>query len=587
MAIGQTEKLDYLLKKIGYSNSKTGNAVDSVLSGTKKAPFAEAIPSPLTLPGGNVWAQSNEISTTPPLNTTNVVGVYTGLNSLLLTEDNTVSGKRAFIARSVPKNNTSPVLGDWIDTQFGPDYIVKVYVGNPPSAGITTQLFAGGSGNNDEWFFDYSAGVLSFSDTNVPTLVGAGNSVWLVGYRYVGEKGVLSQGDSTSLGIVTATALNVSGLTTTKFLEVSGISTFNGNIDINASVDILDDLIVNGNFVTVGITTLASSGGITTTGGDLYVGGDLYASSYNIIGGSSIGEDISTRNIFASGISTFAGITTVTGQTLFARQISVSGVVTATTFNGQINAGVGTVITLNSTNSTLTNINSSGITTVGFLTATNISASGVVTATTFIGALTGTATTATKLETPRTFEITGDVVASPIAFDGTGNVSLAATIQPDSVGLGTDTFGDYVKDIFGTSQQIVVTGGTGEGSSPTLSLPTNLVVPQDLTVTRDLQVNRNLNVDGNITIGGSTAFINVQELKVTDPDLVLGFRTDANNNDISTDNTANHGGIAIASTEGTPLIDLFIAGIETNPATYKKIMWFKEGTFASLVPVGN
>ena len=31
------------------------------------------------------------------------------------------------------------------------------------------KLNAGGSGNNDGWFFDYSAGVLNFNDTNVPS----------------------------------------------------------------------------------------------------------------------------------------------------------------------------------------------------------------------------------------------------------------------------------------------------------------------------------------------------------------------------------------------------------------------------------
>jgi len=212
---------------------------------------------------------------------------------------------------------------------------------------------------------------------------------------------------------------------------------------------------------------------------------------------------------------------------------------------------------------------------------------GVVTASNFSGNVSSatyatSAGIATALQTARTFEITGDIVASPISFDGTGNVSLAATIQPNSVALGSDTTGDYVQTVSGTLNQITVTGGTGEGSTPTLSLPNNLVIPQDAIVTRDLQVNRNLNVTGNITIGGTTAFINVQELRVTDPDLVLGFRTDAFGNDSSTDNTANHGGIAIASTEGTPLTQLFIAGIETTPSTYKKIMWFKAGTFAGL-----
>jgi hypothetical protein len=195
----------------------------------------------------------------------------------------------------------------------------------------------------------------------------------------------------------------------------------------------------------------------------------------------------------------------------------------------------------------------------------------------------GISTQTTRLQNSRTFEITGDIIASPISFDGTGNVSLAATIQPNSVSLGSDTTGDYVSTITGTSNQITVTSGTGEGSTPILSIPSQFTAPQDVTVTRDLQVNRNLNVNGNITIGGTSVTLFTTEFKVYDPDIVLGFRTDGSGNDISTDNTANHGGIAIASTEGTPLISLYDVGVgETNPATYKKFMWFKAGTFSGL-----
>jgi hypothetical protein len=314
--------------------------------------------------------------------------------------------------------------------------------------------------------------------------------------------------------------------------------------------------------------------------------------SVNPISGIPIIDVNADRTIALNpfGGNTGIGITNPTSKLQVVGDGRFTGVVTATTFSGQVNAGVSTIGVATATNLTTQQLNVSGVSThTGISTfqstlfGTQASFTGVVTANTFIGAVTGIAASATQLVNPRDFSITGSfVTASAISFDGTGNVALAATIVPDSIGLGTYTSGDYVKDISGTSNQITVTGGTGEGSSPTLSLPNNLVVPQDLTVTRDLQVNRNLNVDGNITIGGTAAFINVQELKVYDPDLVLGFRTDANNNDISTDNTANHGGIAIASTEGTPLIDLFIAGIETNPATYKKIMWFKEGTFAGL-----
>jgi hypothetical protein len=43
----------------------------------------------------------------------------------------------------------------------------------------------------------------------------------------------------------------------------------------------------------------------------------------------------------------------------------------------------------------------------------------------------------------------------------------------------------------------------------------------------------------------------------------------------------SHGGVAVASTEGSPLISLIGAG-ETLPATYKKIMWFQSGAFTGL-----
>jgi len=218
-----------------------------------------------------------------------------------------------------------------------------------------------------------------------------------------------------------------------------------------------------------------------------------------------------------------------------------------------------------------------------FITGTGgINVSGVVTATSFVGNVTGNADTATSLATARTFELTGDVVASQISFDGTGNVSLAATIQPNSVALGGDTTGDYVESISGTGNQITVSSGTGEGSTPVISIPNNPTLPgTTVTVETDLQVNRNLNVTGNVTIGGTSATLFTETLKISDPDIIVGFRTDAAGNDISNDTTANHGGIAVASTEGSPLVSLSNGG-EPLPETYKKIMWFESGAFTGL-----
>ena len=67
MAASTQQKLDYLLKKIGYTASKTGLAEDSTMvNSNKQAPFAESIPSPLVIANSSVWTDSDNIPGTPP-----------------------------------------------------------------------------------------------------------------------------------------------------------------------------------------------------------------------------------------------------------------------------------------------------------------------------------------------------------------------------------------------------------------------------------------------------------------------------------------------------------------------------------------
>jgi len=86
------------------------------------------------------------------------------------------------------------------------------------------------------------------------------------------------------------------------------------------------------------------------------------------------------------------------------------------------------------------------------------------------GAVTGNATTATALATGRTVGMTGDVVWTSPTFDGSGNVTASATIQANSVALGTDTTGDYTATVTaGTG--LTSTGATsGEGIAHSLSV---------------------------------------------------------------------------------------------------------------------
>ena len=69
------------------------------------------------------------------------------------------------------------------------------------------------------------------------------------------------------------------------FAVDAGITTIGGDLRTSA----------NASFA--GITTLASSGGITTTGGDLYIGGDLY-----------VRDDITYTNLNITGIATIGSI---------------------------------------------------------------------------------------------------------------------------------------------------------------------------------------------------------------------------------------------------------------------------------------
>jgi hypothetical protein len=82
------------------------------------------------------------------------------------------------------------------------------------------------------------------------------------------------------------------------------------------------------------------------------------------------------------------------------------------------------------------------------------------------GDLTGNADTASALETARTIALGGDLSGSA-SFDGSASITINATIEPDSVALGTDTTGDYVASV-SASDGISATG-TGEGAAVSLT----------------------------------------------------------------------------------------------------------------------
>ena len=137
--------------------------------------------------------------------------------------------------------------------EFGATYGVKVYIhttgdaGNAASSG--TRVFAGGSGNNDEYFFDYQSGVVHFIGTNLPNGVNfSGKTVYVSGARYSGTLGlqnnVADTGDITFSGNTLSTGssnadleLGVAGTGKYVFTADSGVVLPAGNTAARPSAE--------------------------------------------------------------------------------------------------------------------------------------------------------------------------------------------------------------------------------------------------------------------------------------------------------------------------------------------------------------
>lgn len=129
------------------------------------------------------------------------------------------------------------------------------------------------------------------------------------------------------------------------------------------------------------------------------------------------------------------------------------------------------------------------------------------------GDLTGNADTASALATARTIQISGDASGS-VSFDGSSDVNISVTIQPDSVALGTDTTGDYTEGITGGTG-VTVTGGTGEGNTPTIAIGQAVGTGDNVTF-NSVETTGDVTIGGDLTVNGTTTTLNTANLYVED-----------------------------------------------------------------------
>jgi hypothetical protein len=181
------------------------------------------------------------------------------------------------------------------------------------------------------------------------------------------------------------------------------------------------------------------------------------------------------------------------------------------------------------------------------------------------GSLTGNADSATKLQTARFFNFTGDVDAVAVSFDGTANADF--TLELTNTGVAAGTYGGQTKipvivvdadgRVTSAANVNVATELTiaGDDESFTVDLLTEtltingrdgittdavssnntILIDVDNTVIRGLNggsgsqtINSDLSVTGNLTVIGNVYSMNVESYKVTDPVIYL-----ASNNYVS------------------------------------------------------
>jgi hypothetical protein len=188
-----------------------------------------------------------------------------------------------------------------------------------------------------------------------------------------------------------------------------------------------------------------------------------------------------------------------------------------------------------------------------------------------------------------TDNILGNPDTGAVQIDGglgvNKNVTVGAglSVAGESYFIGTATFyGGQINLGDGDGDNISVAGEFISNLVPNVTNTYDLGLIgkrwRDGYFSRNLDVTGNLNVDGNVTIGGTSVTLLGQEVFIKNKDIILGYTTSVTNTDASTDDTANHAGVAIASTVGSPLVSFAASGINTLPDTYKQLMWFKQGT---------
>lgn len=296
---------------------------------------------------------------------------------------------------------------------------------------------------------NFSAGTITASlsgTASTATALATGRTISITGDIAYTSAAFDGSGNVTGTGTLATVNSNVGSFGSSSAIPVITVNA-KGLITAVSTASISTALSISGNTgtdtVALGVDTLALVGGtgVTTTVTDNQVSfaiGQAVSTTSNVtfndvtVNGSLSSDDITAANISVAGNATIVGNLTVQGTTTTINSTTIAV--------GDLN------ITVAKDATTAAAANGAGLTVNGpTVPATILYASTddswnfnkLVKATTFAGALTGNADTATKLATARTISISGDLTWSSGSFDGSANVTAGATLATVNSNVGS------------------------------------------------------------------------------------------------------------------------------------------------------
>jgi len=283
-----------------------------------------------------------------------------------------------------------------------------------------------------------------------------------------------------SVGIHTLSNVGIGTTNPTSKLTVSGDGRFTGVV--TATTFIGDGSGLIGVVGSGSGVIIRDDGELVGTAGTINFGPNLAVSPIvagvvtvtgSVAGIDTLGTSTFT-NLNVTGVSTFVGITTVTGPTLFSKQLNISGISTlgvTTTTNltaQQLNvSGVSTLGVTTTTNLTAQQLNVSGISTLGITTTTSLSATQLsVSGISTLGITTTTSLSATQLSISGVSTL-GVTTATQLSVSGVSTLGITTTTSLSATQLsvsGVSTLGVT------TATQLRVSGVSTLGITTTTSL---------------------------------------------------------------------------------------------------------------------